>query len=341
MRLHQEKYLFFFFILLMICPQIMKAQVELPGQISIAESDAPVLKSENPAPSFQTSIVVDRPHEIVRTQDGKAVSETNLQSAIKNENQKPDFRAASFSDEHADFRGSTISDLKKSPFQMPRPASLNIKKISEDEAPDIPATGFNWRGALTQSFMFLGVQHGFALILQEKTRRSLKGKFWGDYVDSVKALKGWDDGGKFFTNYIAHPLQGSFTGFIYVQNSPQARRAQFGASRDYWGSRMKAMLWTAVWSTQFEIGPLSQASIGNVGLSGKQTWEDIVVTPTLGTVMLIAEDAVDRYIIKSIERRWDNFYIKIFSRMILNPTRLFANMLRLKAPWYRDRPTAR
>lgn len=341
MRLHREKYLFFFFILLMICSQIANAQNNLPGQISIAEPDIPAIKIEDPASDFHPSIVVDRPHEIVRTQNGKPVSAANLRDAIQIDSLETDFRAAPAGDQHADFRGAEIRNLEKNAFQLPRPAALNNRKISDDNTPDIPATGFNWRGALTQSFMFLGVQHGFALILQEKTRRSLKGKFWGDYVDSVKALRGWDDGGRFFTNYIAHPLQGSFTGFIYVQNSPQARRAQFGLSRDYWSSRLKAMLWTTAWSTQFEIGPISQASIGNVGLSRKQTWEDIVVTPTLGTVMLIAEDAVDRYIIRSIERRWDNFYVKIFSRMILNPTRLFANMLRFKAPWYRDRPTAR
>jgi hypothetical protein len=111
-------------------------------------------------------------------------------------------------------------------------------------------------------------------------------------------------------------------------------------SGDYWRSRLKAFIWTTAWSTQFEIGPISQASIGNVGLKGKQTWEDIVVTPTLGTIMLITEDAVDRFIIQRIEHRTDNFYIKIFSRMLLNPTRIFANMLRFKTPWHRDRPTA-
>ncbi len=341
MRLHREKCLFFFFISLTVCSQIVRAQDKIPEQISITESEIPASGIENPATAFHPSIVVDRPHEIVRTEGINPASETSLRSATRTESVEMDFRAATVGDKHADFRGSAVRALEKIPIQMLRLPSFKDRKKAEDDAPDIPATGFNWRGALTQSFIFLGVQHGFAIILQEKTRRSLKGKFWGDYVDSVKALRGWDDGGKFFTNYIAHPLQGSFTGFIYVQNSPQARRAQFGMSRDYWSSRMKAMLWTAVWSTQFEIGPISQASIGNVGLSRKQTWEDIVVTPTLGTVMLIAEDAVDRYIIKSIERRWDNFYVKIFSRMILNPTRLFANMLRFKAPWYRDRPTAR
>ena len=166
----------------------------------------------------------------------------------------------------------------------------------------------------------------------------MKGKFWKDYVQSVKNLHGWDDGGRFFTNYVAHPLQGSFSGFIYVQNDPKARRQQFGSSGDYWRGRLKAMAWSAAWSTQFELGPISQASIGNVGLKGKQTWGDIVVTPTVGTAMLVGEDAIDRFVMRRLERASNNLYIKIFVRMLLNPTRNFANLLRFKPPWYRDRP---
>lgn len=340
MRLNRRKCLVFFFILIMIGSQVVSAQDPEPARISVAKPDIPARNAESPEPVPEPSIVFADPDKVIRAEEKKDISAVTLQPAAGNA--KFDFRVALASRENADFSGSAIRDLKKAPFQMPSSLPpLKADKKPDDDTPGIRPTGFNWRGALTQSFVFLGVQHGFAITLQEKTRRSLKGSFWGDYVDSVKALRGWDDGGKFFTNYVAHPLQGSFTGFIYVQNSPQARRAQFGASGDYWRSRLKAMLWTAVWSTQFEIGPISQASIGNVGLGGKQTWEDIVVTPTLGTAMLIAEDAIDRYIIKSIERRWDNFYIKIFSRMLLNPTRIFANLLRLKTPWHRDRPRAR
>lgn len=214
------------------------------------------------------------------------------------------------------------------------------KKDLPDDAQNPPLKeGFQWRSAIRQSLLFLAVQHGYAFT-QPKTREALKGKFFKDYAKSVKSLRGWDDGGRFFTNYVAHPLQGSFTGFIYVQNDPKGRKAEFGNSSEYWKSRLKAFAWTTAWSTQFEIGPISQASIGNVGLKGKQTWEDIIVTPTLGTAMLVTEDALDRYLIKSIERKFDNFYIRIFARMLLNPTRNFSNMLRLKTPWYRDRPIA-
>ncbi|HXG83580.1 MAG TPA: hypothetical protein VNI84_06070 [Pyrinomonadaceae bacterium] len=240
-----------------------------------------------------------------------------------------------------DFKDSVSVDANGFSFHSPTANARSLDDAKNAPSPDDDADkktgGFRWRSAIGQSLMFLAVQHGYAFT-QPKTRESLKGKFFKDYAGSVKSLHGWDDGGKFFTNYIAHPMQGSLTGFIYVQNDPKATKQQFGASGDYWRSRMKAMAWTAAWSTQFEIGPVSQASIGNVGLKDKQTWEDIVVTPTLGTAMLVAEDAVDRFITRRIERKTDNFYVKVFSRMLLSPTRVFANMLRFKEPWYRDRP---
>jgi len=195
---------------------------------------------------------------------------------------------------------------------------------------------FHWLTAIKQSLLFLGVQHGYAMT-QPKTRRDLKGPFFKDYVRSVKSLHGWNDGGRFFTNYIAHPMQGSLFGFIQIQNDPKGINLSFDNSNAYWRSRLKALAWSAAWSTQFEIGPVSQASIGNVGLHGKQTYVDLVVTPIGGFGWIVLEDFVDKNIIHMIERRSSgNFYIKIASRTFLNPSRSAANLLRFKKPWHRD-----
>ena len=194
---------------------------------------------------------------------------------------------------------------------------------------------FRWRAAFEQSMLFLAVQHGYALT-QPKTRRDLHGSFFKDYARSVRSLSGWADGGKFFTNYVAHPMQGSLMGFVQVQNDPAGSRLRIGRSGDYWRSRMKALAWSAAWSTQFEVGPLSQASLGNVGLHGKQTYVDLVMTPTAGLGLLLAEDALDRYVIERLERRNGSTFVRIVSRMTLNPTRTAANLLRFKKPWHRD-----
>ncbi len=77
---------------------------------------------------------------------------------------------------------------------------------------------------------------------------------------------------------------------------------QLGFSKAYWVSRGRATAWAAAYSLQFEFGPLSEASIGSVGMHpGTTGWVDHVVTPagTLGS--LVAEDVVDRYVMTRIE----------------------------------------
>ena len=203
-------------------------------------------------------------------------------------------------------------------------------------APEETERRFGWKSATEQTLLFLGVQHGYAFT-QPKTRRDLSGPFFRDYFRSVASIGKWGDGGKLFTNYVAHPMQGSLLGYVWVQNDPKGKTARFGRSKAYWRSRAKAFAWSAAWSTQFEIGPVSQASIGNVGLHGKQTWVDIVVTPVGGTAWLVAEDALDRFVVRRIERRVEHRFLKIAVRMLFNPTRSSANLLRFEKPWRRDR----
>jgi len=226
-----------------------------------------------------------------------------------------------------------LESFATSTLLIPHRESNAVDQAGEKVAAD---QGFHWLTAIKQSLLFLGVQHGYAMT-QPKTRRDLKGPFFKDYVRSVKSLHGWSDGGRFFTNYVAHPMQGSLFGFIQIQNDPKGINLSFDNSNAYWRSRLKALAWSAAWSTQFEIGPVSQASIGNVGLHGKQTYVDLVVTPIGGFGWIVLEDFVDKNIIHMIERRNSgNFYIKIASRTFLNPSRSAANLLRFKKPWHRD-----
>jgi hypothetical protein len=222
------------------------------------------------------------------------------------------------------------------------PGAEVAREVQKTIAATDEESGFHWAGAIKQSLLFLGVQHGFAMT-QEKTRRELRGPFFKDYFRSVKNLGGWEDGGRFFTNYISHPMEGSVAGFIQIQNDPKGIQQEFGKSRGYWKSRVKAMLWNAAYSTQFELGPISQSSIGNVGLHSsldgkkrKMAYVDLVVTPTLGTAWLIGEDFLDRYVVQRWEGHHSGFRRNTL-RMLLNPMRGTANLLRFKLPWHRDR----
>jgi len=232
-------------------------------------------------------------------------------------------------------------DLRKSFREMarfPSPIESANDRHGEDDPDDpIPAPPldrFHWKPAIYQSLVAQGFQHSYALIFQEKTQRALKGPFFRDYWESIKGVRGWSDGNKFFTNYIAHPMQGSMTGFIYLQNHDRLKKQMFNESAQYWKDRARALLWSTAWSTNWEIGPISQASIGNVGYYGHGGYVDLVITPTVGTAWMITEEALDRYIIRHAEK---NLAVRIVLRTVLNPTRSVTNLLRFKKPWYRDR----
>lgn len=195
---------------------------------------------------------------------------------------------------------------------------------------------FEWKPALSESMRFLFVQHGFRLLMQPGTRERLSGPFVADYVDSVKALQGWRDGDNWFINYVGHPMQGAMSSYIQIQNDSQGRMAEFNDVH-YWRSRFKALAWNAAYSTQFELGPISESSLGNVGQrKGTSGYVDLVMTPAGGFAVMIAEDALDRYLVKKWEDRTESLRMRGFYRVALNPCRSFANVLRGKAPWHRD-----
>jgi hypothetical protein len=202
---------------------------------------------------------------------------------------------------------------------------------------------FHWKPALIQSGILLGIQHSFRM-LQKKTRREFVGPFFSDWGASVRNLRGWRDGDNSLTNYVAHPLQGGVTGRIFINNSELALKQEFGKSKRYWNSRLKAMAWSAVWSVQFELGPFSEATLGNVGLRPKPAYSpmayvDLVVTPVVGTAIVVGEDAIDKYVLKNwIEKKAGGRLTKKIKilRTFLTPTTSFSNLLRGKVPWKRD-----
>lgn len=189
---------------------------------------------------------------------------------------------------------------------------------------------------MRESFFFLGVQHGMRMV-QHKTRNQLDGPFFHDYIDSVTGLNGWGDGDSVLTNYVGHPMMGAITGFVYVQNDPHGYRAEFDLrSKPYWISRLRAMGWAAIYSTQFELGPVSEAAIGNVGKTrGTAGAVDLVMTPIGGFGWMVAEDAVDKHLIRRLEEGRSDA-AKRFVRIFFSPNRSVANVLRLKKPWHRD-----
>jgi len=132
-------------------------------------------------------------------------------------------------------------------------------------------------------------------------------------------------------------MQGAAAGYIWAQNDGQYRNVDFGRSRRYWKGRMRAAAFSLVYSVQFEIGPLSEASVGQIQAHYPQRGlVDLVVTPAFGLGWMVGEDAVDRYLIRWIETRTANGYVRAVVRSGLNPTRTAANVLAGRMPWARD-----
>src|SRR5205085_7772478 len=116
-----------------------------------------------------------------------------------------------------------------------------------------------------------------------------------------------------------------------------AHDPDLGFSRAYWASRGRAAAWAAGYSLQFEFGPLSEASIGNVGLRAETTgWVDHVVTPAGAFGMIVAEDALDRYLVRWFEARAENKVARAALRVLCNPGRGLSNAASGRAPWFRD-----
>ena len=197
-------------------------------------------------------------------------------------------------------------------------------------------THFRMWPAIRESLLYTGIMHTFDLATEAGTRDALNGHWFANYMQSVSELRGWSDGDKFMAPYVGHPIEGSIFGFIERQNDPNYRLVQWGDGREYWVSMLRSLAYAAIWHTQWKIGPMSEASIGNVMLHASPGFITLVDTPTLGFCTMLAEDAADRYLIMRLENRTNNRAIIILARSFLNPGRTFANLMAFRVPWVRD-----
>jgi len=209
---------------------------------------------------------------------------------------------------------------------------------SDLESPrDVPV---HWRKAFLESGLFIVLMNGKRAALEPRTQAGMNGPFFKNYWRSIKGSFKWkwNDGDDFFTNYIRHPAEGATFAFIMRQNDPNSiDPASCGFSKKYFKQTFKAVIFSAIGSTLFEIGPVSEASIGNEGYFKESGLVDFFVTPTVGVGFMIGEDLLDNYVIKKLERKTHNKIFPATLRVVLNPSRSLANALAFKNPWYRKR----
>lgn len=260
--------------------------------------------------------------------------------------------------------GATVSAVQRSV----RFSSRKNKMLS-DEAAEFARNleepwryeSYHWSGLIAQSLFFNAVESTFRIANDDQIRRLVARKpFWHDYFASMRQFNmgRWNDGDDFLTNYVGHPIHGAVAGFIEIQNDPTGRQQEIRATHDYWMSRFKGFLWATAFSTYSEIGPTGEAGIGNEGgwtypigpchrpcpQFNPQTWKytnntgwvDFVITPVVGSLWMLAEDTVDRYISDRVQGDRRSAAFPLILRGALNPARTMANAMRFKLPWYRD-----
>ena len=240
-----------------------------------------------------------------------------------------------------------VNPVRNFPVQNdPFLASLRISLASNNGAipnitvrpvqPATPNYRVRWLLAINQSLLSTGIMHTFNIWTEPGTRDTLNGHWFRNYTDSVSELRGWSDSDTFMAPYVGHPIEGAIFGFVFRQNDPRFRQVQWGDGRSYFISLLRSMAWAAVWHTQWKIGPVSEASIGNVMLHASPGFITLVDTPTLGVIDMIAEDAADRYLIMGLENRTSNRLVIVLARSFLSPGRSFANMMAFHVPWQRE-----
>ena len=217
------------------------------------------------------------------------------------------------------------------------PAAVAAQElITSGRQPVGDREGTNVIAVVGDSMKLLLIEHAFRIGFQSKTRDALAGNFWEDYKKSVRVPPQWEDTDDWWVNYIGHPIHGAAAGYIWLDHEPGAP-TEFSLTSKYWASRGRAMAWSAAYSLQFEIGPLSEASIGNVGMNPRTTgWVDHVITPLGAFGLIVAEDALDRYFVTWLEHRVQNGTLRGMFRVLLNPGRALSNSATGRMPWYRD-----
>lgn len=219
--------------------------------------------------------------------------------------------------------------------------------------------GFHWRRALTESATFLVIEQAYVVHTDFSWVVSENGipfnHYWRDYMQSLSEWthSGWNDGDPNWFGYVGHPIQGALTGYIQIQNDPRSQKLVFSKTKEYWWSRFKAFLWNAAYSTEWNLGPVSEVTVEKYGTKDRPPWNyngsfpcshhcltgvgqiDVVMTPLGGSGWLVGEDFLDKFVIQRVEDRTQNHFLIDTFRTALNPVRAGANILHGEHPWYR------
>jgi hypothetical protein len=211
----------------------------------------------------------------------------------------------------------------------------------------------HWRQLLISSAVFITWQNtANAYSSYWYRHETMTGNWWERYVNSVVGYQFsvWSDGNPMLDDYVGHPLMGSITNSLWIQNDPKGMTLEFSNTWPYWRSRLRAMAFSTVYSTEWKLGPIGESGVGHQGdhlayeddgsLRNQTGFVSLVTTPVGGTILTVTEDIID----KNVTRRLENFSRNPFLLMgysFLTPGKTTGNILRFRPPWYRDSRTVK
>jgi hypothetical protein len=215
--------------------------------------------------------------------------------------------------------------------------------------------GIHWGPLLREWWLNLVMEQTERVLKESKTRDQLSGRFFHDWFSTVSTyhFDRWDDNDKFITSNLGHPTQGAIVAAIFWQNDDHVRFSdQDFHSAAYRHALLQAFAFVTVDAVQWKLGPLSESSIGNVGLPA-HWWDqdckqlnipceprtglnDLLLNEVGGIPMTIGFQWLDKHLQKRIEARTQSRALIDATRMLTNPPASVANIVRFRRPWFRD-----
>ena len=216
--------------------------------------------------------------------------------------------------------------------------------------------GIHWDRLFREWLLNLAIEHTERIAQEAKTRDQLSGPFFQGWINTVSMYRfdRWDDDDKFVTSYLGHPTQGAIVAAIFWQNNDHVRFSdQDFHSAAYRKALLQAFAFVTFDAVQWKLGPLSEASIGHVGMPA-HWWDrglrgalhspreprtgmnDLVLNEVGGTAMTIGFQWLDKHVQKRIETSVKSRALIDTTRIFMNPPQSVANIMRFRAPWFRD-----
>ena len=179
------------------------------------------------------------------------------------------------------------------------------------------------------------------------------GAWWNRYVNSVEGWRWdvWSDNNPFLDDYVGHPMMGSITDYLWIQNDPKSMTLEQSNTWPYWRRMLRAGAFSTFYSFEWKLGPFGEAAIGHNGdhyfsddqgtvTTNETGWVELVTTPAGGLLWTIAEDALDKHVVRRLEEKSRN-PLALTMYQFLTPSRATANIFRFRPPWYRDSRTVK